>query len=250
MNPIASVRSRPRRAGRSRPPTNRRARERSASKRRTPARDANRCGATRRRNLRATRRCLPRVELIRSVGASGCATSIRATACRCQLPSAEREWISTRLPSTGPSACTPWISCVVTWVRSSRRQHLFDLDPVHGHGTGRQAERFAAGRQRHLGETGSRHDELGRAPCDPPARGSARSRHLPATHDRGRTAFRRVSPATDGHWPTAGCGRGRHPVPRMQPRRRRDVHEPCLRCRQFPASRRTAAEPWPRWCGR
>ena len=39
-------------------------------------------------------------------------------------------------------------------------KHLFDLDPVHGHGLDRQAKGFASGRQRHLGETCRGHDRL------------------------------------------------------------------------------------------
>ncbi len=74
------------------------------------------CGATRRRSLRVTGR-LPASAGANSVRCgvrhvSGCATSTRATACRHQLPSAEREWISTRMSSTESAA--PRTSWVVT----------------------------------------------------------------------------------------------------------------------------------------
>ena len=59
---------------------------------------------------------------------------------------------------TEPSALR--ISCVVTSGPAFQAKHLFNLDPVHGHGLDRQAKGFASGRQRHLGETCRGHDRL------------------------------------------------------------------------------------------
>ena len=149
---------RPRRAGRSRPPKNRRACERSASTRRTPARDANPCGATRRRSLRATRQCLPRQNSLRSA----------AMAPRAALPRLGRPHADTncRRPSVNGSRheCRSTEPCCASdQLRrhlgpAVQAKHLFDLDPVHGHGLDRQAKGFASGRQRHLGETCRGHD--------------------------------------------------------------------------------------------
>ena len=153
-------------------------------------------------------------------GPSAGVTAMAATAYRRQFPPAELAWISTRIPSVA----------LRKLCRDSRlaiqSKRLLDLELVDLHGLSRQAKRFAAGGQRHLGKTRRRHDalplhlvigqprhHLGSDICLPHM--VAARRHLDVHPKQGVSI-----------WQSLRERLFRDPISRMKPRRQGNIREP------------------------